>query len=48
MGRECGRNEKNAVELELLDRIAGQDQMPAMNGIEGAAEDADLFQSRIR
>jgi hypothetical protein len=47
MGGERGGNEKNAVEFELLDCIAGQNQMPAMDGIEGAAEDADLFQSRF-
>ena len=45
--RERRGNEQNAVELELLQGIAGQDEMPAMDGIEGAAEDADLFQSRI-
>jgi hypothetical protein len=47
MGRERGRNEKDAVEFELLDRVASQDQMAAMNGIEGAAEDADFFQSQM-
>jgi hypothetical protein len=47
MRRQCRWNEKNAVEWELLDRIAGQDQMPTVDGIEGAAEDADLFQSQI-
>jgi len=42
--RTCDRNEKEAVELQLFQRVAGQDQVPIMNGIEGAAEDADLFQ----
>ena len=42
--RTRGRNEKEAVELQLFQRVAGQDQVPIMNGIEGAAKDADLFQ----
>jgi beta-N-acetylhexosaminidase len=43
VGRKRRRNEKDAIQFELLDRVASQDQMAAMNGIERAAEDADLF-----
>lgn len=42
--RKRGRDEEEAVEFQLLQGVAGQDQVPIMNGIEGAAEDADLFQ----
>ena len=45
VGRERGRNEEHAVEFQRFDRIARQDQMPVMNRIESAAEDADLFQA---
>ena len=42
--RERGGNEEQLVELELFDGITRQNQMPVMNRIERAAEDADLFQ----
>ena len=46
VGRERGRNEDYAVELQRFGRIARQDQMPVMNWIEGDAEDTELFQMR--
>src|SRR5688572_9542385 len=43
VGRKRGRNENQARELQRFDRFAGQDQVPMVNRIESAAEDADLL-----
>jgi hypothetical protein len=43
--RDRSRNEDQAIQIELLHGITCQDQMPVMNRIESAAENADLFQS---
>ena len=37
------RDEEKAVEVQLVDGIAREDQVPIMDGIESAADDADLF-----
>src|SRR6266404_1606955 len=44
VGRDRGRDEDHALELQLLESIACQDEMRLMNRIERPAEYADLFQ----
>ena len=44
--RESSGDENQVVELQLLDRVPREDQMPMVDGIEGPAEDADLLSQR--
>jgi hypothetical protein len=39
--RAGGRDEPDLIEAALLATLLGQDEMPEVNGVEGAAEDAD-------
>ena len=41
MGRTVIRHEDHPLQIERLQGIAGQDEMPGVDGIERAAEDAD-------
>jgi hypothetical protein len=40
--RPVGGNEKDAVEAEFLEGGAGEDEMPVMDRVEAAAEDAGV------
>jgi len=46
MRRMRGRNEEDAVQLELPEGLAGYGQVGAVNGVEGTAENRD-FQLRL-
>jgi hypothetical protein len=48
VGRDSGWNEDHALQLQLPDGIARQNQMPMMNGVERATEDANRFQYRVK
>jgi hypothetical protein len=46
VGRSCGRNKDDCFEIERFDCFTRQNQMTVMDRIEGATEDADLFQAK--
>ena len=46
VGRSGGRNKDNCFEIERFEGFARQNQVTVMDRIEGATEDADLFQAK--
>lgn len=46
MRRSAGRNKNHRVETQRFARFTRQNQMTVMDRIEGATEDADLFQAK--
>ena len=46
VGRSGSRNKDNCFKVERFERCARQNQMTVMDRIEGATEDADLFQAK--